>query len=246
MVCVCTEEKKDNYKYYDGGRFLIDPNIAIETLDDLQSRGCHYPSDVKLNDLLILHPYDQNKYIHIEDVESAMVKQTKFLRYSEILQDLGATSYKVTSVITNVYEAKTDVHGKVSFEKIKTPVDLDVNVNKQEDFKSKLGFELSDTFKGVCSISEQSFEHVNDLVKQYRLQDDEYIKTLINKRRPGKENYQLTEHLHCETMHEFNKCLDVAVSFNVATFLDLSTNIKHAISQKVEYILDIDVSFPEQ
>lgn len=246
VVCVCTVEKKDNYKYYDGGRFLINPNIAMETLDDLQNRGCHYPSDVKLNDLLILHPYDQNKYIHIEDVGSATVKHSKFLKYSRILQELGATSYEVTSIETTYYKTETDVEGRVSLTKAKPPVDLEVNVNDKKEFKAKMGFDLKDTFQGVHTISEQSFLRAKELVNQYRLQDDNFITDLIEQRDPKIENHKLTEHLRCEAMQEFNKCIDVAVNFNMATFLDLSTNVKHAISQKVEYILDIAVAFPEQ
>ena len=83
-------------------------------------------------------------------------------------------------------------------------------------------------------------------MEQYRLQDDEFIKALIKARDPNKENHEITEHLRCEAMQEFNKCIDVASAFNIATAFNLSANVKHAISNKVEYSLVIDVEFPEQ
>ena len=246
VVCVSTIERKHNYQWFDGGNQLAIPQISIDTLDELRNKAIILPKDVRENDLLILHPYDTNRYIHIEDVESVMVKHSKFLRYSEILQDLGATSYEVTSIKTTVYKIETDVEGKVSLKKVKTPIDLKVNVNDEEEFKSKMGFRLKDTFQGVHTISEQSFLHAKELVNQYSLQDDEYINTIIRKRDPKKENHNLTEHLYCEAMQEFNKCIDVAAAFNAATVFNLSSNVKHAISQKIEYSLDIDVAFPEQ
>ena len=246
VVCVSTIERKQNYQWFEGGNHLAIPQISIDTLDELRNKAIVLPTDVRENDLLILHPYDINRYIHIEDVESTMVKQTKFFRYSEILQDLGATSYEVTSIKTTVYKVETDVEGKVSLKKVKTPIDLEVNVNDEVEFKSKMGFRLKDTFQGVHTISEQSFLHAKELVNQYRLQEDEFINSLIKKRDPQKENHKLTEHLQCEAMQDFNKCIDVAVAFNAATIFNLSTNVKHAISQKVEYSLDIKVIFPEQ
>ena len=246
VVCVSTPERKINYRWFNGSNAIIDPNIAIETIYDLQNQGCTIPSDIRVNDLLILHPYEQNTYIRIEDVESNMIKATKFFKYSEILQELGAVSYRVTSGITKVYKSETDVDGKVSFKKITTPIELRVDVNNEKDFLSKLGFELYDTFEGVRTISQKSYKSAKELVKQYRLQDDEYIKTLIKKRNPNKENHKTTEHLHCEAMREFNKCIDVAVAFNAATVFEFSASVRHAISEKVEYCLDIDVTFPEQ
>ena len=123
---------------------------------------------------------------------------------------------------------------------------INEKTNDEEEFKSKMGFELKDTFQGVNTISEQSFLHAKELVNQFRLQDDEYINTIIRKRDPKKENHKLTEHLYCEAMQEFNKCIDVAAAFNAASVFNLSSNVKHAISQKVEYSLNIDVAFPTQ
>ena len=245
VVCLATPERKANYQWFEGSIALKDPNIKIETLEDLQNRGCTTPVDAKTNDLLILHPYEQNKYIHIEDVESAIIKASKFFKYKEILQELGALSYNVVSGNMRIYKAETDINvdGKASF---KTPVESKVDVKNKEDFFSKMGFGLKATFDGVRTVSEESYNNAWSLIEKYRLQDDECIVSLVRARNPHIENHQRTEHLRYEAMQEFNKCVDVAVAFNVAKVFDLSAKIKHAISEKVDYSLEIDVAFPEQ
>lgn len=245
VICIGTPERKENYLWFKGSDKINNPKIAIETIEGLRSRGFVFPRDLAMNDLLILHPYEQNKFIHIEDVENGNIKASKFFKYKEILQDLGALSYEVKSVATKVYEVKLEAEGDVSYKKVKTPVELEVDVSKKEDFLSKMGFDLKSSFDGVRTISKQSYNHAKQLVEQYRLQDDEFINTLIKARDPDKENHQRTEHLRCESMQEFNKCVDVAVAFNAVSIFNFSANIKHAISGKVEYSLDIDVIFPE-
>lgn len=246
VICISTPERKENYLYFKGSDKLNSPKIAVETLEDLQHRGYIVPRDLMVNDLLILHPYEYNKYIHIEDVESEMIKASKFFKYKEILQDLGALSYEVKSVTIKAYQVELDAKGDMSFKKIRTPVELRVDVNKKEDFKSKMGFELKSSFEGVRTISQQSYNHAKELVEQYCLQDDEFINTLIKARDPNKENHQTTEHLRCESMQEFNKCIDVAVAFKAVSIFGFSANVTHAFSNKVEYSLDIDVTFPKQ
>lgn len=245
VVCLCTPERKNNYKWFEGSNALTDPNITIETLEDLRNRGCMIPFDSKVNDLLILHPYEQNRYIHIEDVESAKIRASKFIKYKEILQELGALSYKVVSGTTREYKVETNVNvdGKASFKKT---TEAKVDVESKEEFFSKMGFGLEATLDGVRTISEQSYNNAWALIEKYRLQDDDFIVSLVRARDPHKENHLRTEHLRYEAMQEFNKCVDVAVAFNVATVFDLSTKVKHAISEKVDYSLEIDVAFPAQ
>lgn len=246
VVCLATPERKANYQWFEGSEALKSNNIIVETIDGIKSMGVTIPYDATIDDLLMLHPYEYNKYIHIEDVENAMIKATKFFKYSEILQELGAESYKVVSGATKVYQVQTDVKGKVSYKKITTPAELEINVKKTNDFMSKMGFNLTDTFDGVRTISEDSFINANNLVNQYRLQDDEFITSLIKKRDPRKANHNRTELLHYEAMQEFNKCIDVAVAFNAVSIFDFSAKVKHAISEKVEYNLEIEITFPKQ
>ena len=232
VVCVCTPERKLNYKWFEGGMALNNPNIAIETLENLQNQKCFIPKDTKNNDLLILHPYEQSKYIHIEDIESPKIRSSKFFKYKEILQELGASNYKVVSGKTMAYKAETNVEGKTSFKIIKTPVELEVKVDNKDDFSSKMGFGLVATLEGVRTVGEDSYNNAKALIEKYGLQDDDFIVSLVNSRDPNKENHLLTEHLHYEAMQEFNKCIDAAVAFNAAKVFDFSTNIKRAISEK--------------
>ena len=178
-------------------------------------------------------------------MESAKIRASKFFKYKEILQELGAISYKVVSGTTRIYKVETNVKvdGKASF---KTPVKTKFDVNNKEDFASQMGFGLEATFDGVRTVSEESYNNAWSLIEKYRLQDDDFIVSLVRARNPHIENHQRTEHLRYEAMQEFNKCVDVAVAFNVAKVFDLSAKIKHAISEKVDYSLEIDVAFPEQ
>lgn len=84
----------------------------------------------------------------------------------------------------------------------------------------------STIFFGICNPSIRSLMH-------------------LLTRDPKKLIHQLTEHLKYEAMHEFNKSVDVAVAFNMVSIFNFSTNVKHAINEKVEYSLDINVEFPK-
>ena len=246
VVCISTPERKGNYKWLDGGSLLASPKIQIWSLDDVKEmrvKGILIPSYAELNDLLILHPYETNRYIHIEDLEKSETKAAKFFKYKEILQELGAVSYKVVSGTKEEYERDTSVNVGASF---KSKGNGEVDVNDKENFTNTMGFGLEATFDGVRSISDRSYQNAKRLIEKYRLEDDIFINTLVNARDPQKENHQRTEHLQYKAMQEFNRCLDVAVVFNAVKVFDFSTNVKNAINEKVEYSLVIDVEFPEQ
>lgn len=246
VVCVATPERKLNYRWFDDSTVLDKPELKIMTEDDirvLQQKGVVFPSFPQLNDLFILHPYDTGKYIRIEDVEKASVRSAKFFKYKKILQELGAISYKVNSAITKEYEFKTDIGLQGGYSE-KASAKLDVN--NGSNFKEKMGFVLGATFDGVRTVSEQSYNNAKALIEKYRLQDDEFIGSLVDARNPSITNHQRTEHLRLEVMSDFNRCVDVAASFNMVKIFEFSANVKHSIEHKEEYILEIDVTFPEQ
>lgn len=184
------------------------------------------------------------RYIHIEDLEKSETKAAKFFKYKEILQELGAVTYKVVSGTKEEYERDTSVNVGVSF--IKSKPNAKVDVNDKENFTNTMGFGLEATFDGVRTISDQSYQNAKKLIEKYRLEDDIFINTLVNARDPRKENHQRTEHLQYKAMQEFNRCVDVATAFSVVKIFDFSTNVKNTINKKVEYSLVIDIEFPEQ
>lgn len=247
VVCISTPERKGNYKWLDGGSLLASPKIQIWSLDDvkeMRGKGILIPSYTDLNDLLILHPYETSRYIHIEDLEKSETKAAKFFKYKEILQELGAVSYKVVSGTKEEYERDTSVNVGASY-KVK-PAEAKVDVEDKESFTYTMGFGLEATFDGVRTISDQSYQNAKKLIEKYRLEDDIFINTLVNARDPRKENHQRTEHLQYKAMQEFNRCVDVAVAFSAVKIFDFSTTVKNTINKKVEYSLVIDIEFPEQ
>ncbi len=225
VACISTPERKRNYLWFDGGSLLKSPKIQIWSLDDdvkeMREKGIIIPTYTELNDLLILHPYEINRYIHIEDLEKSETKAAKFFKYKEILQELGAVSYKVVSGTKEEYERDTSVNVWASF---KSKGSGKVDVNDNENFTNTMGFGLEATFDGVRTISDQSYQNAKKLIEKYRLEDDIFINTLVNARDPQKENHQRTEHLQYKAMQEFNRCVDVAVVFNVVKIFDFSTN----------------------
>ena len=213
----------------------------MDDVKKMQDIGISIPPYAELNDLLILHPYDINRYIHIEDLEKSETKAAKFFKYKEILQELGALSYNVVSGTIENYERDTSVHAEASF---KSKGNAKVDVKDKESFTNTMGFGLEATFDGVRTISDQSYQNAKKLIQKYRLENDIFINTLVNARDPQKENHQRTEHLQYKAMQEFNRCVDVAVAFNAVKIFDLSANVRNTINKKAEYNLIIDVEFP--
>ena len=168
VVCISTPERKRNTKWFEGGSLLAPPKIQIWTLDDvkeMRGKGIIIPSYTDLNDLLILHPYEISRFIHIEDLEKSETKAAKFFKYKEILQELGAVRYKVVSGTKEEYERDTSVNVGVSF---KSKGNGKVDVKDNENFTNTMGFGLEATFDGVRTISDQSYQNAKKLIEKYQ------------------------------------------------------------------------------
>jgi len=237
VICVCSPEKKQSLCWYEDAKKIVQDNIEVITLDELSQLHCKVPSNLHENELLILYPYERNRYIRVSEIEEH--KTDKFFFYKEIIGLLGAKHYKVEELIIEEYDANTKVNAGFKEPKIKTrPA-----VNFSREDKQSLGFNLSGDFDGVDIISQASYEEALSKITEYQLDDDAAICSLVRCRNPKRENQQRKEHLEFAQYSEINKCLDVAVAFSALKIFDFSTEVQSAINHKKEHRLSIEIFF---
>lgn len=240
VIRVDSEERTRNYKWAEKSKNL-DRHVFVCTLEELRANpNINLPKRLAEGDVLILHPYETNQYINIEECDNLRI--SKFKRFCTIAQKLGARSYKLSYGVYKSGESTIDTSGKVGTKWGKGSVDI----NKKEQFEEKTGFKLEDDFDGVRVISAESFEKAKELAVRYNLENDEDIKQLLEKRDPSNENHQHNGHVHCEVSKEINSELDAALSIDAVGIFDLSANVKRTMSIRENIVVDIEFEFPTE
>lgn len=240
VIRVDSEEKTRNYKWAEKSKYL-DRQVRICTLEELRANpNISLPKRLAEGDVLVLHPYETNQYINIEECDNLRI--SKFKHFCAIAQKLGAKSYKLSYGVYKSGESTIDASGKVGTKWAKGSVDI----KKKEQFEEKTGFKLEDNFDGVRVISAESFEKAKELAIRYNLENDDDIKLLLEKRDPSNENHQHNEHVHCEISKEINSELDAALSIEAVGIFDLSANVKRTMLNRESIVIDIEFEFPSE
>lgn len=240
VIRVDTEERKRNYKWAENSKNL-NRQVCVCTIEELRANpSINLPKRLAIGDVLMLHPYETNLYLNIEECENLRI--SKFMHFCAIAQKLGAKSYKLSYGEYKSGESTIDASGKVGSPRWGGEVDI----KKKEKFEKKTGFKLEDSFDGVRIISEESFEKAKELAARYNLENDDYIKLLLEKRDPSNENHQHYEHVHCEVSKEINSELDAALSIDAVGIFDLSANVKQTMKNRESIVVDIEFEFPSE
>ena len=241
VIRVDSEERTRNYKWAEKSKNL-DRQVRICTIEELRANpNINLPKRLVNGDVLILHPYETNQYINIEECDNLRI--SKFKHFCAIAQKLGAKSYKLSWGEYKSGESTIDASGKVGSPKWGKG---GVDIKKKEQFEEKTGFRLEDSFDGVRIISEESFVKAKELAAKYNLENDDDIKLLLEKRDPSNENHQHNEHVHCEVSKEINSELDAALSIDAVGIFDLSANVKLTMKKRESIVVDIEFEFPSE
>lgn len=241
VIRIDSEERTRNYKWAYNSKNL-NRQVDICTIEELRANpSINLPKRLEIGDVLMLHPYETNLYINIEECDNLRI--SKFKHFCAIAQKLGAKSYKLSYGEYKSGETAFDASGGVGSPRWGKG---SVDIKKKEQFEEKTGFKLEDSFDGVRIISEESFEKAKELAARYNLENDDDIKLLLEKRDPSNENHQHNEHVHCEVSKEINSELDAALSIDAVGIFDLSANVKQTMRKRESIIVDIEFEFPTE
>lgn len=238
VLYVATPERSISYQWSKDSD-SIDSQVKVASLEQIRDYKAILPKRIAVGDVLMLHPFEENLYINVNDVGN--IRNAKFFAYSEIAQQLGATEYKIVYGNRETSEAEFSTKNKLKWRK-KRGGKLDMNDKKQASLI--LGFNMSGTYEGVPVISDESYKKAKEVVRKYNLETDTMIKSLINKRNPQNENHQHSEKIHCELTKEINRILDIAITINASNMLKLDSHTQETTKKREIVNLDIEFYFP--
>lgn len=238
VLYVATPERSISYQWSKDSD-SIDPQVKVATLEQIRDYKAILPKRIAVGDVLMLHPFEENLYINVNDVGN--IRNAKFFAYSEIAQQLGATGYKIVYGKKETSETERSTKNNLKYRK---KVDLEIDLENKNEASSILGFNISGTFEGVPVISDESYKKAKELVRKYNLETDTMIKSLINKRNPQNENPQHFEKIHCELTKEINRILDIAITINASKMLELDSHTENKTKEREVFNLDIEFYFP--
>lgn len=245
VLYITPEERAINYKWEKEAKKLSS-RVQIISEKDLQTLSndgqLTIPRDVYVGDVLLKHPYEANTYIKAEDA-AHKIRAAKLHNIIEIVQCLGAKSYKIVGAWNKVEDRKLDVNGDVEYKVVK----IGTEIHKENEIKELVEMDLSGQIDGARIISEKSFHEAEEMAKQYGLWEDEGIKSLIRSRNPDKE-YPIINKEYCFNIaSEENSRFDAAFSLNVMKgVFDLKASVKSTISRKESLRLSFVFDFPDK
>lgn len=241
-ILVADSNTKYSYSWYPGAD-KISKSVSVITHDDLKDFvGINFPKEVKEGDILILHPFDGSRYVNINRVSD--LENSKFLRFTEIAQLLGAKEYKIVSGSKYSYRTTIDAKGNLKVPTKK--VEVGVNIENENEFKKQMGFGLTDTFKGVYNTDERDYKRALALVKKYNFEDEETLLSLIKTRNPNNSNIHYNRTVICDITQEINKTLDIALSLSACCAFSIDSAIKCSLEERIEKRIEMTFSFPER
>ena len=244
VVYLTNEEEAVNLVWFQNVPKYIttDSRIKVATIEGINEQGALVPKDATVGDVLILNPYEEATYLQAEDTQRNDNKVVKLLKLTEIFQKLGASSYKINYGVKSKKEREFDEKVGVKYKIVNGEESVKL---KTEEMK-QMGIEIDGEFAGNKVVSEKSYREAQALAFRYKLLDNQYVKSLINKRAPGQEHPMEREHIKIELMEDYNKRLDVAAKLDVAGgIFKLKADVKNAVKINETITLDIEVSFPK-
>ncbi|MBO4639904.1 MAG: hypothetical protein J5710_09140 [Treponema sp.] len=227
-------------KYYpeDFEEFVKNKNIKIS--------GTMIPVE---GDVFIKNPFLNNVYLSFDEAEKEIIN-SKAQCLSEILQFLGATSFKTYSY-KNSYESieknvtlSTKVNKTVKSEDKKNKkqqlVGIDAEYHSSNSNSKKLKYIREETYDGTYSLA--SYEKAKMIAEKYGLLDNLDIQGLLEKRNPNNTNFIKSQKISINMSSEFNKSRELVLGLQ-ALNVSLKSGYNKILHTFEETVYEIDVKF---
>ena len=200
-------------------------------------------SPLFLNDVLLKHPFEEGKYVKIEEAEMLIIK-SKLNIIKELCSSLGATSIKSSVHIleTKSINENISANGGSSFFQIGAKID----VKKLNSQKSKYEQEIIDEtefIKPTTFSLEETYPGAKEIVEKYKLNNDPDIKSLLTLMNPQRKGSILKRQIvKFNASSEVNNLFELSASLDVKE-LGLSVNFTKTIEQINTLQITLDVTF---
>lgn len=239
-ILVTSNEEKISYNW-DKSSHAISKDTLVATIEDLsQNNIIILPKHIHEGDVLIAHPFEDGMYVNIS--RAVELENSKFNRFAEIAQLLGANEYHITAATKKTYTKKLTVDGDVKYSDVCT---TKLDFNKEDIFKEEMGFQLKSIFDGFHKANEDDYALVLANVRQYNLEEEDSLRSLIRMRNPQIANAQTEFDVICNVTQELNENLDAALSLTACKAFNLKASVKQILESRTEKRVEIHYSFPK-
>lgn len=185
--------------------------------------------------ILVKNPFEDNVYLNFAEAESQMIR-SKAIYISEILQNLGASSFTTSSYICTEEKKEKSFKGDVSTSKASG----NISANKKTYEKKELQFKHTDSFSG--NFTKENFEKAQQLALKYGLDKDLDVAKIIDQRNPENTNIITSRSITLDMSREFHKTREIAFGL-VAEKVTLNASYSSVFETKAHTIYEIDIKF---
>ena len=246
IIRIDTDEKSIRYSW-DENAYKLDRNIQIVSIDEYHSMKESFPTKYSLpryvneRTILIRHPFNNNKFISIDDFEEVVYKD-KMYYISDIVRNLGCKKFDWHIEINEIQERLLDVDGKV---KIKA-VDIKSKYKRDEESRYSSLIKLTDTFSLSQSYNINDYNQAIEDAKKYNLYDEIDVYSVIKGRNPLENNLIGDRHLSITLSNDVNKLFDYTFSLNVlGGVFSLDAKVVETLKYQKTIKLELDLEFPK-
>lgn len=238
ILQISTEERAVNYQW-EKNADKLDKNISIVCMDDIQNLvndGWTFKTKMPIREgmTLALHPFISKCYIDINIAEDELFKD-KFNCLGRVVKLLGAKSFEAKAVFLEAKTRIIDATGNINYKLIKA----DASYKKSEEEKYAKTYSRKEIFSG--KFTRQGYENAKQLIKQYRLEDLNYI---VEQRNPDDDNTFSEQNIAVDLSEELNSLTECAFSLNVLKgVFTLNANVKQTISTQKKIIVETKLIF---
>ena len=226
ILQISTEERAINYRW-EKDADKLDKNISIVCMNDIQNLvndGWTFKTKIPIREgmTLALHPFISKCYIDINIAEDELFKD-KFNCIGRVVKLLGVKSFEAKAVFIEAKTRIIDATGSINYKLIKA----DASYKKAEEEKYAKTYSRKERFSG--EFTRQGYENAKQLIKQYRLEDLNYI---VEQRNPDDGNTISEQNVAVDLSEELNSLTECAFSLNVLKGV-FSRSLKSQFRRKV-------------
>ena len=238
ILQISTEERAVNYRW-EKDADKLDKNISIVCMDDIQNLvndGWTFKTKMPIREgmTLALHPFISKCYIDINIAEDELFKD-KFNCLGRVVKLLGVKSFEAKAILREAKIRDIDATGSMNYKLIKA----DASYKESEKEKYAKKYSRKEIFSG--EFTRQGYEDAKRLIKQYRLEELNYI---VEQRNPDDGNTLMEQNIAVGLSEELNHLTECAFSLNVLKgVFTLNANVKQTISTQKEIIIETKLVF---
>lgn len=241
ILQISTEERAVNYRW-EKDADKLDKNISIVCMDDIQNLvndGWTFKTKMPIREgmTLALHPFISKCYIDINIAEDELFKD-KFNCLGRVVKLLGVKSFEAKAVFREAKIRDIDATGSMNYKLIKA----DASYKESEKEKYAKKYSREEKFSG--EFTRQGYEKAKQLIKQYKLEEEEDLNYIVEQRNPDDGNTLTEQSITVDLSKELNRLTEWAFSLNVLKgVFTLNANVKQTISTQKEIIIETKLVF---